>query len=111
MGPRYVAIKKGEHGSILFGDPDKGEFFTTSAYPLDRVCDPTGAGDSFAGGLTGALARDGEVTWAGLKRAVVEGTLVASFTCEEFSLRRLQKVTASDLDLRRDEFAGYTSFA
>lgn len=111
MGPKYVAIKKGEHGSMLFGDADKGEFFTTSAYPLERVWDPTGAGDSFAGGAAGSLAKDGEVTWEGLKRAVVEGTLVASFTCEEFSLRRLEKVQPTDLDLRRDEFSSYISVA
>jgi sugar/nucleoside kinase (ribokinase family) len=107
LGPKYVAIKKGEHGCLLLGDREKDEFFCTSAYPLERVADPTGAGDSFAGALAGALAKEGLVNWPHLKRAVIEGTLVASYTCEEFSLRRLVRLTEDQLRLRREEFLRY----
>ena len=87
-GPRYVAVKKGEHGCLLFGRD--GEFFSTGAFPLEHIHDPTGAGDCFAGGFIGHLARTDDISvLSNLKEAVIQGTLVASFCCEEFSLRRL----------------------
>lgn len=108
MGPRYVVIKKGEHGAVLFG-PGGGEaLFASPAYPLEGVLDPTGAGDSFVGALAGSLAREGQADWASLKRAIVEGTLVASFTCEAFSLRKLEALGESELSGRRTEFRDYT---
>jgi sugar/nucleoside kinase (ribokinase family) len=105
LGPRYVAVKKGEHGCLLFGRD--GEFFSTGAFPLESIQDPTGAGDCFAGGFIGHLARTDDVSFANLKEAVIQGTLVASFCVEEFSLRRLQKLQAAEIEARRKAFAGY----
>ncbi len=90
-GPRYVAVKKGEHGCLLFGR--EGEFFSTGAFPLDDIADPTGAGDCFAGGFIGHLARTDDISFKNLKEGIIQGTLVASYCCEEFSLRRLQTLT------------------
>lgn len=104
-GPRYVAVKKGEHGCLLFGRD--GEFFTTGAYPLEAIQDPTGAGDCFAGGFIGHLARTDDTSFANLKEAVIQGTLVASFCVEEFSLRRLEYLTEKDVLQRREAFAKY----
>ena len=101
MGPRYVAIKKGEHGCLLFGED--GQFFSCRAYPLEDIHDPTGAGDTFAGGLAGYLAKDGgEVEFAALRRAVVHGSVLASYNVEAFSLERLKTLTA-DSDCGRYE--------
>ncbi len=107
MGPRYVAVKKGEHGCLLFGRD--GEFFSTGAYPLETIHDPTGAGDCFAGGFIGHLARTDDTSFANLKEAVIQGTLVASFCCEEFSLRRLEKLTEIEIAERRKAFGSYIS--
>jgi len=107
MGPRYVAVKKGEHGCLLFGK--NGEFFSTGAFPLETIHDPTGAGDCFAGGFIGHLARTDDTSFGNLKEAVVQGSLVASFCCEEFSLRRLEKLTAEDIVERRKAFAAYVA--
>src|SRR5881392_2890415 len=83
-GPRYVAIKKGEHGALLFGED---EFFSAGAYPLEDIHDPTGAGDTFAGGFAGYLASTKrEPTFADLRRAVTYGSVLASFNVEAFSL-------------------------
>lgn len=111
-GPRYVVVKRGEHGSYLFG-PGAQDFFSCSAYPLPSVFDPTGAGDSFLGGLAGWLAANGKSkpTFEDLKTAVVHGSVTASFTCEAFSTRRLQSVTAADMAARIAELKNYTSFA
>jgi sugar/nucleoside kinase (ribokinase family) len=100
MGPRYVALKKGEHGCLLFGPG--AEFFSCGAYPLEDIHDPTGAGDTFAGGLTGYLARHshGEVTFAELRQAIVWGSVLASFNVEAFSLERLRTLTQADIDER-----------
>src|SRR5580698_3311036 len=95
MGPRYVAVKKGEHGCLLFGQ--KGEFFSTGAFPLEDIADPTGAGDCFAGGFIGHLARTDDISFRNLKEGIIQGTLVASYCCEEFSLRRLQTLTAEEI--------------
>jgi len=107
MGPRYVAVKKGEHGCLLFGK--NGEFFSTGAFPLETIHDPTGAGDCFAGGFIGHLARTDDTSFGNLKEAVVQGSLVASFCCEEFSLRRLEKLTVEDIVERRKAFAAYVA--
>ena len=100
-----VAVKKGEHGCLLFGR--QGEFFSTGAYPLETIHDPTGAGDCFAGGFIGHLARTDDTSFANLKEAVIQGTLVASYCCEDFSLRRIQKLTQGEIAERRKAFGTY----
>src|SRR3979411_2057090 len=92
LGPKYVAIKKGEHGCLLLS---RTEFFSCGAYPLEVVKDPTGAGDAFAGGFTGYFARlnRSRFGFTDLKRAVVHGTILASFCVESFSLYRLPQLT------------------
>ena len=99
-GPRYVVIKKGEHGAMLFGER---RVFLAPAYPVETVVDPTGAGDCFAGGLIGALAAGGRVTPARLRRALLQGSVVASFGVEDFSLERLRRLRRSDLGRRLAE--------
>lgn len=99
MGPNIVAIKKGEHGCLLFG---KDAFFSCPAYPLEDIHDPTGAGDTFAGGLAGYLSAEdgGEITFDRLRRAVVHGSVLASYNVEQFSLERLRTVTHDDINER-----------
>lgn len=112
FGPRFVAIKKGEHGCLLFGDLGAGnhhgpsEFFSCPAFPLRSLLDPTGAGDCFAGGLVGHLARENpaEVTFETLKRGVVYGSVMASFNVEAFSLERLRTVTETEVAGRYETF-------
>ena len=94
-GPKYVIIKKGEHGALLFGN---NTFFAAPAFPLEEVYDPTGAGDTFAGGFFGYLAKNGgDISEQTLRRAVVYGTAMASFTVEKFSLERLKTLTEDQL--------------
>src|SRR5438128_9904849 len=101
MGPRYVAIKKGEHGALLFGEEE--QFFSCGAYPLEDIHDPTGAGDTFAGGLAGYLASAGtEPDFASLRRAVIYGSVLASFNVEAFSLERFRTVTMVDIQARSE---------
>src|SRR5436305_527491 len=101
-GPRYVAIKKGEHGALLFGED---EFFSCGAYPLEDIRDPTGAGDTFAGGLAGYLASTKrEPTFADLRRAVIYGSVLASFNVEAFSLERLRTLTREEIQARYEVF-------
>jgi len=104
MGPRFVAVKKGEHGCLLFGDD--GQFFSCPAYPLEDIHDPTGAGDTFAGGLAGWLAQNAgeEVTFRDLCRAVVFGSVLASYNVEAFSLERLKTVTPEAITERYEGF-------
>ncbi len=111
-GPAYVAIKKGEHGCLLFGDPAAHEFFSCPAYPLANLHDPTGAGDCFAGGLIGRLAQEdaAEITFAHLRRAVVSGSVLASYNVEAFSLERLRTLAPADLDTRYAEFRRSSQF-
>jgi sugar/nucleoside kinase (ribokinase family) len=111
-GPTYVAIKKGEHGCLLFGDPVAQEFFSCPAYPLANLHDPTGAGDCFAGGLVGRLAREdaAEISFAQLRQAVVSGSVLASFNVEAFSLERLRSLTPAELDARYAEFQHMSQF-
>jgi len=99
-GPRYVAVKKGEHGCFLSG-PEGA--FAAPAVPLEQVLDPTGAGDTFAGGLTGYLAGQKEANLSTLAQGVIEGTILASFTVEDFSLNRLASLSEKEIASRRRE--------
>ena len=101
MGPRFLIIKRGEFGAALY---DKNQVFLLPAFPVGKVVDPTGAGDSFAGGLAGHLARETDITFAAVREAVVTGTLVASFTVEDFSVDRLMGLTTEELERRRRAF-------
>lgn len=110
MGPRYIALKKGEHGCLLFGT--NGEFFSCPAFPLEDIHDPTGAGDTFAGGLAGYLAKNGgEVTFDALRHAVVYGSVLASFNVEAFSLERLKTVDQQQIAERYELFRKMSQFA
>lgn len=109
MGPTYVAIKKGEHGCLLFGA--NAEFFSCPAFPLEDIHDPTGAGDTFAGGLAGFLAAEGgEITFARLKQAVVLGSVLASYNVEAFSLERLKTVAEAQIRERYELFHRISAF-
>ena len=108
MGPDVVVIKKGEHGCMLFGAED--EIFVVPAFPLENVVDPTGAGDSFAGGFIGYLAQSQKTDFESLKKAVAYGSVVASFTCEAFGPDRLVQVDRSLLDERFKSFQQLTCF-
>ena len=108
MGPKFVVIKKGEHGSMMVTDRD--DLFVLPAYPADQVVDPTGAGDSFAGGMMGYLATQGTFSAATIKRALAFGTVVASYTIEDFSLAGLQATDRERIDQRWHEFKQAMSF-
>jgi sugar/nucleoside kinase (ribokinase family) len=110
-GPRFVVVKRGEHGSLLFGEGGD-EFFACAAFPLNPVFDPTGAGDSFLGGVAGWLAAKGRTrpSFSDLRSAVVHGSVVASFTCEAFSTYRLQEVTPEMVAQRLARLQEFTSF-
>ncbi len=112
LGPKALVIKRGEYGAMLVtrGDPWGERLFLVPAYPLERVVDPTGAGDTFAAGFMGYLARSGELSQAALRRAVVHGTVVASFTVEDFSIDRLRTLTLADVQARYEEFQQLTCF-
>lgn len=101
MGPAFVCIKKGEHGSILFS---KKGIFLMPAFPLESVKDPTGAGDTFAGGFLGALAKSGKTDEASIRRAMMYGSVVASFGVEAFSLGRLARLKAAEIQQRIQQF-------
>ncbi|MFP6626884.1 MAG: PfkB family carbohydrate kinase [Deltaproteobacteria bacterium] len=105
MGPETLVIKRGEYGAIQFGG---GDMFAVPAYPLETVVDPTGAGDCFAGGMFGSLARSGEVTRASLRRAIAHGTVIASFAVEDFGLDRLRTLGKDELEQRYDAFVALT---
>ncbi len=107
MGPSRVIIKKGEHGVIVLG---KGVFFSLPAYPLETVFDPTGAGDTFGGGFIGSLSRWREVSEENMRRSVVYGSVIASFTVESFSCDRLRGLTLEEIEDRYREFAEITCF-
>lgn len=107
MGPKYLIIKKGEHGALLFHGK---EMFYAPALPLAFVKDPTGAGDTFAGGFMGYLASTDDVSFENMKRAVVYGSALASFTVEEFGTDKIKAVTEGDLEVRMDAFKALMSF-
>ncbi|MCB9906916.1 MAG: sugar kinase [Planctomycetes bacterium] len=102
LGPRYVILKKGEHGAFLMGED---VHFSLPAYPITEVIDPTGAGDCFAGGFMGSLVRDGDVSPAALRRAMLFGTVTASFCVQGFSIETLIPRTADHLQARYEELA------
>lgn len=101
MGPQFVIIKKGEHGSMLIS---RQGVAVLPAYPTTQVVDPTGAGDSFAGGMMGYLASCDELTMDSLKQSLARGTITASFTIEDFSLRKIEKITPEDFNRRFNEY-------
>jgi len=107
LGPEYVIIKKGEHGSLLFTD---GAYFSAPSYPLEKILEPTGAGDSYAGALMGWLAKNGKVTEKKLRKAMIYGAVVASFTVEGFGLSRLKSITLKDIERRYQEIKKITCF-
>jgi sugar/nucleoside kinase (ribokinase family) len=107
MGPKFVVIKKGEHGSLLCSERDT---FVLPAFPASEVIDPTGAGDSFAGGMMGYLSTQGSFSPATIKRALAFGTVVASYTISDFSLGGLQSLTRDAIDERFSEFKQAMSF-
>lgn len=100
-GPRVVVVKRGEYGALM---ATEGRFFFVPAYPLESVFDPTGAGDTFAGAFMGVVARAGAVDDRTLRRAIVYGSAVASFTVEDFSLNRLRRLTSAEIEERYQVF-------
>ena len=107
MGPKYLIIKKGEHGALLFNDD---EVFFAPALPLEDVFDPTGAGDSFAGGFIGYLAKTNDISFENMKRAVINGSAMASFCVEKFGTQKLTEITQIDVNERINEFVKLVKF-
>ncbi len=107
MGPQTVIIKKGEHGALLFHE---GQTFYAPALPLEEVFDPTGAGDTFAGGFIGYLAKTDDVSFDNLKRAIIYGSAMASFCVEKFGAERIMNLTQAEIDERVAEFVLLSAF-
>ncbi len=107
MGPNYLIIKKGEHGSLLFSE---AQIFFAPALPLEDVFDPTGAGDTFAGGFIGHLAHTDDISFENMKRAVIYGSAMASFCVEKFGTERLIRLTPQELEERVQEFVNLVQF-
>ena len=107
MGPKYLIIKKGEHGALLFNHE---EVFFAPALPLEEVFDPTGAGDSFAGGFIGYLAKTNDISFENMKRAVINGSAMASFCVEKFGTQKLTEITQEDVNARINEFVKLVKF-
>ena len=107
MGPRYVIIKKGEHGALLFHED---AVFFAPALPLEDVFDPTGAGDTFAGGFIGHLAKTKDISFDNMKTAIIIGSAMASFCVEKFGTQRLKEITKEDIDRRLNQFHELVSF-
>ena len=107
MGPKYVVIKKGEHGALIFY---KDQMFYAPAMPLSEVFDPTGAGDTFAGGFTGYLANSGDYSFESMKRAIIYGSCLASFCVEKFGTQRMEHLTKKEIDLRLQKFKSLTQY-
>ncbi|NCO35501.1 MAG: sugar kinase [Armatimonadetes bacterium CG2_30_59_28] len=114
MGPRIAIIKKGEHGALMFartsGGSDSLKFFAAPSYPLEELRDPTGAGDCFAGGLCGYLDYTGDFSLESFRKAIVYGSIVASYNVEDFSVERLKWVSPEDIATRYNEFMLMTRF-
>ena len=108
LGPQYVIIKKGEHGALMYCDDNN--CFAAASYPLMEVTDPTGAGDSFAGGFMGYLASTGEMTESNLRKAVIYGSTLASYNVQDFSLNMFRRLTNGHIDDRYDEFRKIVAF-
>ncbi len=108
MGPKTLIIKKGEHGALLFGE---GKIFSAPALPLEDVFDPTGAGDTFAGGFIGYLAQKDDVSFEAMKTAIIVGSAMASFCVEKFGPERMQELTADEIKSRIGEFSQLVQFA
>lgn len=107
MGPKYLIIKKGEHGALLFGE---GQIFSAPALPLADVFDPTGAGDTFAGGFIGYLAKVKTINFTNMKNAIIYGSALASFSVEKFGTERLQELTADEMKSRIQRFITLARF-
>ncbi len=107
MGPTYLIIKKGEHGALLF---DKDNVFFAPALPLEDVFDPTGAGDTFAGGFIGYLAETKDISFNNMKRAIIYGSALASFCVEKFGTERMQNLSETELEKRVKEFISLVQF-
>jgi len=107
MGPKYLIIKKGEHGALLF---HKNEVFFAPALPLEEVFDPTGAGDTFAGGFVGHLAKTNDISFDNMKTAIIVGSAMASFCVEKFGPDRLKEIDKAAIDNRIQEFVSLVSF-
>ena len=107
FGPRYLIIKKGEHGALLF---DKNNVFFAPAMPLGKVIDPTGAGDSFAGGFLGYIAKSGDISFENIKRALIYGSAMASFVVEDFGNRKIKSISQADIYERLIKFVRLSQF-
>ena len=107
MGPKYLVIKKGEHGALLF---HKNKVFFAPAFPLEDVFDPTGAGDTFAGGFIGYLAKTNSISFENMKKAIIMGSVMASFCVEKFGNSRLKELTRADINKRLKQFKELTNF-
>jgi sugar/nucleoside kinase (ribokinase family) len=108
MGPKYLVVKKGEHGALLFHE---GKIFSAPALPLDVVFDPTGAGDTFAGGFIGHLANTNDISFENMKTAIIVGSAMASFCVEKFGPERLKEISHNDITERINQFYELASFA
>lgn len=107
MGPKYLIIKKGEHGALLFHG---NQVFFAPALPLEEVFDPTGAGDTFAGGFIGHIAKTKDISFENMKTAIIVGSAMASFCVEKFGTQRLREINKADIDARLDEFVQLVNF-
>ena len=107
MGPKFVVIKKGEHGALLFHD---GHIFFAPALPLEEVFDPTGAGDTFAGGFSGYMAEAGNITFESMKNAIIQGSNLASFCVEKFGTERMVELQKHEVNARLVQFKELTQF-
>lgn len=107
MGPKFLIIKKGEHGALLFYN---NHVFFAPALPLEEVFDPTGAGDTFAGGFIGYLAKTGDISFGNMKTAIIVGSAMASFCVEKFGTERMKEITQADIDARIQEFVQLVNF-
>jgi sugar/nucleoside kinase (ribokinase family) len=108
MGPQYLIIKKGEHGALLFSE---NMIFSAPALPLEEVFDPTGAGDTFAGGFIGYLAKAGEVNFNNMRNAIIYGSALASFCVEKFGTERIKNLKTEEVNSRIQEFVSLSQFA
>lgn len=107
MGPKYLVIKKGEHGALLFGE---GKIFSAPALPLEEVFDPTGAGDTFAGGFVGYMAKVGSVNFQNMKNAIIFGSALASFCVEKFGTEKIRNLSQQEVAARVQQFVSLSRF-